>query len=71
MGYIIAFIPVESTLRYLQEYSKMNLLKKQLKVGQLAPNFTLPSHLDQPFTLEEYRGRVVVLAFFPMAFTPI
>lgn len=49
----------------------MNIIKKQLKVGQRAPNFSLPSHLDNPFKLEDYRGQVVVLAFFPMAFTPI
>jgi peroxiredoxin len=43
----------------------------KLKVGDLAPEFTLPSHLDKKVTLSELRGRNVVLAFFPLAWTPI
>ena len=43
-----------------------------LKTGQEAPDFVLPSHLDQPVRLSDYRGKKnVVLAFFPMAWTPI
>jgi peroxiredoxin len=42
-----------------------------LKVGDRAPDFTLPSHLDINITLSDLRGKIVVLAFFPMAWTPI
>jgi len=43
-----------------------------LKIGQLAPDFTLPSHLEKQVTLSSYRGKNhVVLAFFPLAWTPI
>ena len=42
-----------------------------LKVGDRAPEFTLPSHLDINITLSDLRGKIVVLAFFPMAWTPI
>jgi peroxiredoxin len=42
-----------------------------LKVGQKAPDFTLPSHLGQEVTLSELRGHNVILAFFPMAWTPV
>jgi hypothetical protein len=43
-----------------------------LKTGQEAPDFVLPSHLDQSVRLSDYRGKKnVVLAFFPMAWTPI
>ncbi len=43
-----------------------------LKTGQEAPDFVLPSHLGQSVRLSDYRGRKnVVLAFFPMAWTPI
>jgi peroxiredoxin (alkyl hydroperoxide reductase subunit C) len=42
-----------------------------LKVGQLAPDFTLASHLDKSVTLSDLRGKNVVLAFFPMAWTPV
>ncbi len=42
-----------------------------LKVGQKAPDFTLESHLDKAVTLSDLRGKNVVLAFFPLAFTPV
>ena len=42
-----------------------------LKVGNKAPDFTLPSHLDKDITLSQFRGKNVVLAFFPLAWTPI
>ncbi len=43
----------------------------KLRVGQEAPGFTLPSHLGKNVTLNELRGTTVVLAFFPLAWTPI
>jgi peroxiredoxin len=42
-----------------------------LSVGQQAPDFTLESHLDKAVTLSDLRGKNVVLAFFPLAFTPV
>jgi peroxiredoxin len=42
-----------------------------LTLGQPAPNFILPSHLDQDTRLSDYRGKNVVLAFFPLAWTPV
>jgi peroxiredoxin len=43
----------------------------KLQIGQEAPDFTLPSHLDKPVTLRDLRGKNVVLAFFPLAWTPV
>ena len=43
----------------------------KLRVGDQAPDFTLPSHLGKDVTLSDYRGKNVVLAFFPLAWTPI
>jgi len=43
----------------------------KLQVGQMAPDFTLPSHLDRQVTLSNLRGNTVVMAFFPLAWTPI
>ena len=41
-----------------------------LAVGQLAPDFTLPSTSGAPITLSALRGQgSVLLAFFPLAFT--
>lgn len=41
-----------------------------LKVGDVAPDFTLPSTAGGSVTLSSFRGKnAVVLAFFPAAFT--
>jgi peroxiredoxin Q/BCP len=44
-----------------------------IEVGQPAPEFTLPGVCDgerRDYTLSEYRGQPVVLAFYPGDFTP-
>ena len=38
-------------------------------VGSPAPDFTLPSTSGEQTTLSELRGRPVLIAFFPLAFT--
>ena len=43
----------------------------KLQVGELAPDFTLPSHLDKDITLSDLRGTNVVLVFYPLAWTPV
>ena len=43
----------------------------KLEIGQPAPDFSLPSHLDKVVCLSDLRGRNVVIAFFPKAWTPI
>ena len=44
--------------------------KTQLKVGDQAPDFTLPSTAGGQVTLSSFEGKKnVVLAFFPAAFT--
>jgi peroxiredoxin len=44
--------------------------KTHLKVGDMAPDFTLPSTAGGSVTLSSFRGKQpVVLAFFPAAFT--
>jgi len=37
--------------------------------GQRAPDFTLESSTGTKVSLKDFRGRSVVLAFFPKAFT--
>ena len=45
-------------------------LPTNLKVGDMAPDFTLPSTEGGTVTLSSFRGKqTVVLAFFPAAFT--
>ncbi|MCC6929584.1 MAG: redoxin domain-containing protein [Gemmatimonadaceae bacterium] len=41
-------------------------------VGEVAPDFTLPSTAGEPVTLSSFRGKQnVLLAFFPAAFTSV
>ena len=40
-----------------------------LEEGTVAPEFTLPDHTGTPRSLSDYRGRWVVLWWFPKAFT--
>ncbi len=40
-------------------------------IGSDAPDFTLPNNKREPVTLSEQRGKNVVLAFFPAAFTGV
>ncbi len=50
--------PIDSTLK--------------VKVGELAPDFTLPSVSGKPVTLSQYRGKKnVVISFVPAAWTPV
>jgi peroxiredoxin len=40
------------------------------EIGALAPDFTLPSHLDSDVQLSSLRGTKVAVLFFPFAFSP-
>lgn len=39
------------------------------KVGDLAPDWSLPGSDGEQYTLAQLRGKHVVIAFFPKAFT--
>jgi peroxiredoxin Q/BCP len=43
----------------------------KLAVGQIAPDFTLPATANRTVSLNQFRGKNVVLVFFPQAFTPV
>ncbi len=44
-----------------------------IQVGDIAPDFTLSSHLGQKVTLRRYlkKKKNVIIAFFPLAWTPV
>ena len=43
-----------------------------LKIGDIAPNFTLPAQDGKKISLSDYKGKKnVLLAFYPQDFTPI
>jgi thioredoxin-dependent peroxiredoxin len=46
-----------------------NALPEELKVGDPAPPFSLPGSDGKTHSLADYRGKTVVLAWFPKAFT--
>lgn len=37
----------------------------QLEAGQPAPSFTLPGYDEQPVTLDDFKGRGLILYFYP------
>ncbi len=41
-----------------------------LKVGDEAPDFTARTHLGNEVSLRDFRGKTVVLWFYPKADTP-
>ena len=41
----------------------------ELKVGDMAPNFALAGSDGKTHRLSDYKGKAVVLAWFPKAFT--
>lgn len=42
-----------------------------LRVGHPAPDLELASHLGTTVSLASLRGHIVVVAFFPLAWTPV
>ena len=42
-----------------------------IEPGIPAPDFTLPNHRGEDVSLADYRGRKVVLAFYPNDFSPV
>src|ERR1700733_14567637 len=42
-----------------------------LKAGVQAPDFSLPTTPDQKVSLSEFRGRPVVLVFYPADWSPV
>jgi len=42
----------------------------QIKIGELAPDFSLTDENNKIHTLEKYKGKNIVLYFYPKDFTP-
>jgi peroxiredoxin len=41
-----------------------------IEAGESAPEFTLPNHRGEPVSLSDFRGRKVMLVFYPADFSP-
>ena len=48
----------------------MDTAAEPLKAGDQAPAFTLPSADGQPVSLQQFRGKTVILYFYPQDDTP-
>jgi hypothetical protein len=65
---VLAAVPVSAPLA--QEPQKPEMAKMSLKVGDKAPDFTLPSSQNKTVTLSDFRGKQnVFLAVYVLAFT--
>jgi peroxiredoxin len=42
-----------------------------IQVGDIAPDFELKGHDDKAHKLSDYRGKKVILAFYPLDFSPV
>jgi peroxiredoxin len=42
-----------------------------IRVGEKAPDFSLPNHKGEQVSLADFRGRQVMLAFYPSDFSPV
>jgi peroxiredoxin len=49
----------------------MSLAVVKLTIGEIAPDFTLQVTPDQSLRLSEFRGRPVVLVFYPADWSPV
>ena len=49
---------------------KMSLFSSTLKVGENAPSFILNDQDGKQHQLSDYKGKKLVIYFFPKAFTP-
>jgi peroxiredoxin len=66
----LAAIPVAGVWAQAPAAAPAKPMSTTLKVGDMAPDFTLTSTAKSKVTLSDFRGKkTVVLAFFPAAFT--
>ncbi len=66
--YFIVFITIIiSAILFLAFSSKSN---NEIKIGTHAPNFELFNQDSELVSLDNYKGKNLVIYFFPKAFTP-
>lgn len=67
--WMITFYRNEGT--YIEKQGKEQI-KLSLEIGEMAPDFTLPSTNKQDITLSDFRGnKNVLIMFYPLNFTPV
>ena len=66
--YILFIITIIISLSLFLAFSKPP--KINLNIGDQAPYFELYNYDDKLITLNQYKGKNLVIYFFPKAFTP-
>lgn len=62
---------VNTTKEHIFSFRRRFQMNQPLKIGDVAPDFSLPSTKKETLTLSEYRGKKnIVVAFYGMDFTP-
>ena len=67
MYFIIFITIIISAILFLAFSSKSN---NEIKIGTYAPNFELFNQDSELVSLDNYKGKNLVVYFFPKAFTP-
>jgi len=60
----------QMTAQLLLRYNRERSGEIAMDVNDKAPDFTLPDENEKPVSLKDFRGKTVVLFFFPKADTP-
>jgi hypothetical protein len=67
--FVCALVGFATTLASAQGQDPPPQYSADLKVGDAAPQFSLPGSDGKVHKLSDYKGKTVVLAWFPKAFT--
>lgn len=70
MRTFVILISVMAALAVIFWVKYMNNKKENLAIGTLAPDFSLPDETGAVHSLHEYRGKKVILYFYPKDNTP-
>jgi thioredoxin-dependent peroxiredoxin len=54
----------------MRGFFRRSIIRRMLNAGDKAPDFSVPDHTGTTRRLSDYRGRNVVLWFYPRADTP-
>tara|TARA_Y100001970_G_scaffold79837_1_gene101508 strand:+ start:782 stop:1015 length:234 start_codon:yes stop_codon:yes gene_type:complete len=66
--YILFFVTIFISLLILLSFSSSSV--SNIKIGSKAPNFKLFNQNGELVSLSDYKGKNLVIYFFPRAFTP-
>ncbi|RMG15891.1 MAG: hypothetical protein D6729_11800, partial [Deltaproteobacteria bacterium] len=73
MGGRLSGVGASATPRHdpIPSHTEDRSLKMPIEKGQPAPDFTLVDQDGNEHTLSQYRGKPVVLIFYPLDFSPV